>query len=288
MARAIISIKQLRYADLLASYLKSQNIPVTVATDTEKNSYQIVLDDDSQYAIARDLCQEFVNNPNHKKYQVAAWQHSERTNVPISGPSPRSYRRWLVAMRRAPFTSLVLLLCSIIFAASLLGLFTSIASWLQILPFEQLVTSQQWWRLIGPAFIHFSAVHFIFNLLWWSMLGAQVERKFGSSFLLLLFVFTALVSNVAQLLISGPNFGGLSGVVYGLVGFVWIVGVLKPRWGLQMPTPIVGFMLIWLVLGYADVLWVNMANSAHTAGLLCGCALAWLTAVGSGITPRSE
>jgi GlpG protein len=33
-------------------------------------------------------------------------------------------------------------------------------------------------------------------------------------------------------------------------------------------------MLVWLVLGYADILWVNMANAAHTAGLITGCLMA--------------
>ena len=46
--------------------------------------------------------------------------------------------------------------------------------------------------------------------------------------------------------------------------------------GLQLPNAIVGFMLVWLVLGYADILWVNMANAAHTAGLITGCVMAAL------------
>jgi len=41
-------------------------------------------------------------------------------------------------------------------------------------------------------------------------------------------------------------------------------------------------MLVWLLLGFADVLWVNMANAAHTAGLMSGCVMAWLLTLGSG------
>jgi GlpG protein len=93
--------------------------------------------------------------------------------------------------------------------------------------------------------------------------------------LLVLFVFSAAASNVAQLVVSGPNFGGLSGVVYALVGCVWWLGWLKPAWGLSLPKPIVGFLLVWLVVGYLDVLPVSMANTAHTVGLICGCLFAW-------------
>ena len=129
-------------------------------------------------------------------------------------------------------------------------------------------------------------VHFVFNLLWWCMLGGRIEHKLGTSFLILLFVITAVVSNLAQLIAAGPNFGGLSGVVYGVLGFVWFIGWLRPSWGIDLPKPVIGFMLLWLILGYADILWVNMANAAHTAGLVSGCAIAWFLHLGAGSKDR--
>ncbi|HCB16472.1 MAG TPA: rhomboid family intramembrane serine protease GlpG, partial [Alteromonas sp.] len=278
----LIAISQLRYADSLASYLKSQRIPVQVHHVPEEDQYVLVLDNDNDHARAMEICQTFIKAPNDPKYQQAAWQHSERTDVPVEQAPGNSMRRWLVSLRRSPVTGVILILCTLIFGASLVGLFQPIAAALMIMPLGNLLQNHEWWRLLGPAFIHFSVLHFIFNLLWWSMLGSQVERKFGSSFIIILFVVTALVSNLAQLMVSGPNFGGLSGVVYGLVGFVWITGWLRPQWGLYLPKAIVGFMLVWLLLGFADVLWVNMANAAHTAGLMSGCVMAWLLTLGSG------
>ena len=111
------------------------------------------------------------------------------------------------------------------------------------------------------------------------MIGAQIEKKLGFSTIQMVFTLSAVASNVAQLLVSGPAFGGLSGVVYAVMGFVWWLGWLKPSWGLSLPTSIIGFMLIWLVLGYADILWVSMANTAHTVGLVSGCLLASLLSV---------
>tara|TARA_B100000780_G_scaffold275731_2_gene242941 strand:+ start:761 stop:1624 length:864 start_codon:yes stop_codon:yes gene_type:complete len=282
VAKPLIAISQLRYADSLASYLKSQRIPVQVHHVPEEDQYVLVLDNDNDHARAMEICQTFIKAPNDPKYQQAAWQHSERTDVPVEQAPGNSMRRWLVSLRRSPVTGVILILCTLIFGASLVGLFQPIAAALMIMPLGNLLQNHEWWRLLGPAFIHFSVLHFIFNLLWWSMLGSQVERKFGSSFIIILFVVTALVSNLAQLMVSGPNFGGLSGVVYGLVGFVWITGWLRPQWGLYLPKAIVGFMLVWLLLGFADVLWVNMANAAHTAGLMSGCVMAWLLTLGSG------
>ena len=119
------------------------------------------------------------------------------------------------------------------------------------------------------------------------MLGAKIERTLGISMLLIVFLVSATVSNAAQALFSDPVqgnlflFGGLSGVVYAVMGFVWWLGWLRPIWGLSLPNSIVGFMLVWLVLGYAHILWVNMANAAHTAGLISGCLLAATLSLGS-------
>lgn len=154
-------------------------------------------------------------------------------------------------------------------------------------PISVLSQNHEWWRLLGPAFIHFSVLHIVFNLLWWGSLGAKIERVLGVSMLLIVFVVSAIVSNVAQAMFTAPVqgnlllFGGLSGVVYAVMGFVWWLGWLRPSWGLSLPNSIVGFMLVWLVLGYADILWVNMANAAHTAGLISGCLLAALLSIGT-------
>ena len=172
-----------------------------------------------------------------------------------------------------------------VFVSSSFYLFRDVLISLPIVPFEMLVASNEWWRLIGPVFIHFSIMHLVFNLLGWWVFGSRIERTIGVSVLVILFLLSAVISNLAQLFISGPNFGGLSGVVYAVLGFVWWIGWLRPQWGLSVPKPFVGVMLIWLVLGYLDVLWVSVANTAHTAGLLVGCGLAWVLARQSETNP---
>ncbi|MCC5855207.1 MAG: rhomboid family intramembrane serine protease [Idiomarina sp.] len=135
-------------------------------------------------------------------------------------------------------------------------------------PFGALDSSQPW-RIVTPAFLHFSAMHLVFNLFWWWYLGGRIELHLGSKALIGLFFFTAIVSNLAQFMLSGPNFGGLSGVVYGLLGFSTIMSLGRggPLW---LPSGLVIFMVAWLVVGYMNILWVNMANEAHLGGLLSG------------------
>ena len=130
-------------------------------------------------------------------------------------------------------------------------------------------------RILTPAFFHFSLLHITFNTLWWWQLGGDIERQLGKGSLIHVLLLTAVVSNLGQFMVSGPNFGGLSGVVYGLFGYVWWLGWLLPEKCLSLSKPIIGFMLFWLLLGYTSFMPINVANTAHLLGLISGCCLAY-------------
>lgn len=285
MGHPLIAFNQQSPAHLLANYLTSQNITANVVQSDKE--FVVVLNEDAHIDRAKIIAEGFLANPTHPKYQQAAWDSGKNVQLAPSG-SGFSMGNIIADAVKAPFTSVVFILCVAVYGLSLLGMFAPIAQHLLMQPFSVLAQNQEWWRLLGPAFIHFSALHIIFNLLWWAMLGAKIERTLGMSMLLIVFIVSATISNAAQAIFSEPVqgnlylFGGLSGVVYAVMGFVWWLGWLRPGWGLSLPNSIVGFMLVWLVLGYADILWVNMANAAHTAGLISGCLLAAALSLGSG------
>ena len=268
-------------AYLLAGYLRKQDIETEVSQQGGEMPYVLCLIQLDQKEQALAITEGFLCQPHDPKYQQTAWEQD--TAVKLSQPSSMSENlpSWRDAMG-VPFTSSVLLLCLAVFVLFELGAQQFLFSSLHFEPVGQLFDNQQWWRLLGPAFIHFSLMHIAFNLLWWWTLGGQIERILGIGVLSSVFFIIALISNYSQFLVNGPNFGGLSGVVYGVLGFVWIYGWKRPESGLSISTPIVGFMLIWLVLGYADLLWVSMANTAHTSGLLCGVGLGLLLSAKGG------
>lgn len=78
------------------------------------------------------------------------------------------------------------------------------------------------------------------------------------------------ISNWVQFLFVGFNFGGLSGVVYGLFGFCWIYSVMCFNELFLVSNSIVGFMLVWFILGFVDMLLVSMVNWVYLVGLLVG------------------
>lgn len=136
------------------------------------------------------------------------------------------------------------------------------------------------WRLVTPAFIHFGLFHIVFNMLWTWELGRLIEWRQGGVLLIALLLITAAVSNLAQYVVSGPLFGGMSGVVYGLFGYIWLQGITNPKFAVKMNPAVVKLLLVWFVICWTGILemvfGIAIANTAHTAGLLSGVTLSLL------------
>jgi GlpG protein len=268
----LVKVSQHNIALLFANYLTSINIQAKV--EQEGNEY-IIYCRVSELDQAKDIFAEFIADPYQEKYQQAAWNNGEVADVNDNSPSLIMSFKQQFLDHAGWVTLTVFALCWLVFIASLLGLARPA---FQLLHFYPELTLDAFFesplRLLGPALFHFSWLHIVFNTMWWWQLGGSVERILGKGALINLFLITALFSNLGQFMVTGPNFGGLSGVVYGLVGYVWWYGWLAPEKGLTISKPIIGFLLFWLLLGYADVLPVNMANTAHLLGLVSGCLLA--------------
>jgi GlpG protein len=192
----------------------------------------------------------------------------------------------LNALRPFPVTA-GLLVCSLLGFSVVY--FNAPVSWVAALtftPFELTAAGPvfgepgaQLWRLVTPAFLHFGWLHIAFNALWTWEFGRRIEARAGSLSTLGLFLAVAMVSNVAQYLFGGPGlFGGMSGVVYGFLGFAVVAERIYPRWALGLPPGVVVLMLGWLVacvLGVVEVLGFGaIANAAHIGGLAAGAVLA--------------
>jgi GlpG protein len=141
----------------------------------------------------------------------------------------------------------------------------------------------QFWRLFTPIFIHFGFMHLAFNLTMTWQFGELLERRIGLLRFSGLVLILALSSNLAQFYTSGPAFGGLSGVLYGLFGYFWIISKLNPGFGYQINPSAVKMLLVWFALGWFNFFGllgnISIANMAHTGGLLMGMLLAYLQSV---------
>lgn len=157
------------------------------------------------------------------------------------------------------------------------------------------VRAGQVWRLFTPALLHFGMIHLIVNMISLLYLGMAIESRLGLGWLLALVVGLGVFSHVAQYLLAGglatvdgrtmlvtsSNFGGMSGTLYGLFGYIWFKGRYHPEVGLRLSRSEVNWGLIWFMLCWIGALG-PIANVAHTAGLLAGILL------GAMPVPRTE
>lgn len=226
----------------------------------------IVLDEPEQFDLARTTLDDWLANPNDPQFNQAAWNSNQALTQ--SGKVSLGASGWWQQL--GLLTRLVFVICVAVYASRwFMG--WQLYEWLFFADSWQGIAAQPW-RVLTPMFLHLSALHIIFNMLWWMDLGAMVERVQSTRQLLLVTVITSLAANILQFSVTGPNFGGLSGVVYGLLGYIWMYSRTNPASGLMIRKPVVVFMLIWLV-----VCWVGLsgmvANEAHFGGLASGCVL---------------
>ncbi len=146
-------------------------------------------------------------------------------------------------------------------------------------PFLADVRQGQVWRLFTPMFLHFGMLHLIFNMWWLKELGTMIETRESLGRLVLLVAVSAGISNLAQYAWAGPNFGGMSGVVYALLGYIWAKSRFEPGSHLALARETLMIMMIWLFVCMIPG-FMNIANAAHVAGLVSGGLLGWVGAGG--------
>ncbi|HTU88820.1 MAG TPA: rhomboid family intramembrane serine protease [Gemmataceae bacterium] len=149
------------------------------------------------------------------------------------------------------------------------------------------------WRLVTPIFIHFGIWHIVFNIWCLYVLGGAIERRRGRGRYLALVLATAILSNLAQYFLghigSGaplaslprqPGFGGMSGVVYGLFGYIWMKTRFQPELGLLIDRTNIIIMMGWFFLCMTPLIHTivpqGVANVAHAAGLLAGMLIGYV------------
>ncbi len=166
-------------------------------------------------------------------------------------------------------------------ATCTLAIAASTASWTGIADLSGcLETSDisrgEWHRLLTSTILHTDILHLCFNLYWLWTLGTYLEAQFGARWYISLLLCFGFVSSAWEWALFDGGIG-LSGIGYGLFGFLWVLSKRDETYtNCISRDTIVGFM-IWLLLCIAGSLSGEMqvANTAHVAGLAAGAALGW-------------
>ena len=279
--RQIGSIEDREQVERFAAYLVSLGISCSV--DTGNSGHIVWVHEEDRVAQAKEELAQFRNESDHERYRNATRKAAAVVEAKIQQAVATRRRtidlrdRWAKpTIEHGPATFGMMALMVIV--AVLTGLepakheeFT-----LRLLFSNDGTLSAIWsgevWRLVSPVFLHTRILHFLFNLIALRDLGLLVEYRLGTPKFSGMVLVIAVLSNAAQFAMSGTGFGGMSGVNYGLFGYIWVRSRLDPESGFGLNSTTITYMLGWYVLCFVGLV-PNVANWAHAGGLMVGAAM---------------
>lgn len=276
--RALELSREVDLADY-SRYLKSANFPHRISWQGDAQVVWVESEEAAQ--LAREVFERFLNGQLSLEDQRV-------------GANRFSFKQILQLLIASPLTMTILLANVICFPVTQ-GLINNNdpGDWLPLLTFSDFIfmggqirfadlsytlEAGQWWRLLTPMLLHFGWLHLVFNMLWVWEFGRRIELLSGPLLLLGLVLLSSLLANLTQYFLYGVGlFGGMSGVVFGLIGYAMV-------WDKRLPESLHGvspgiyiFMLVYLVVGFTgaiDLLGLGtIANGAHLGGLVAGVLL---------------
>jgi membrane associated rhomboid family serine protease len=135
--------------------------------------------------------------------------------------------------------------------------------------------NREYWRLFTALFLHYGAVHLLFNLFALYVLGPALERLIGSLRFVACYLLSGLGSTagVVGLTIFGfiqpAELVGASGSVMGIVG-AWAGFLLQHRYDPRAKERLLNILLIVAIQIVFDISTPQVSMSAHICGLLTG------------------
>ncbi len=272
--RSIGSLQDEQQARLFGEYLYVKGIDNDVEA-ASNGTWEVWVHDEDQLDQATELLVRFQEKPDEKEVQAVASEADKKRRLE---EEEQKKAATLYKTRDDLFTTYVgggmgtvtmILIAVSVLVAIVSGLGSNIRPVRFLFLELPRVMDGQIWRIFTPIFLHFGLMHILFNMLWLKDLGGMVERYLGSRFLIAFVLVVAGLSNIAQVLHTGPMFGGMSGVVYGLLGFVWMKGKFDPFSKVYLHSTTVWMMGIWYFLCLFGLMG-NIANTVHTVGLVAG------------------
>ncbi len=276
------------------SYLRHSGLPHTTTIEGDD---QVVWAENEQ---AAKVIQEV--------YRVFAAGKLPKIDVRIGANSVRA-KHILPVLFAAPLTLTLLLATVICFPVTMEYLETRrLGDWLPMFTLTEVarmggaiqfanlahtIETGQWWRLVSPMLLHFGWLHLVFNSLWLWEFGRRIEHRCGALMLLLVVLVGSAVANLMQYYLYGVGLvGGMSGVVFALLGYAMIWDKRFPDEQMGIQPGIYIFMLVYLVVGFTGAFDFlssgSIANGAHMGGLIGGIAVALLFSVTRARTSNTK
>jgi len=282
------TIAEEQQARRLADFLLTQGIETRIDPNSDGCAVWII--DERHLEQGREELERFVDNPTDARYDGAA-----RAAESIRKETAQKHRqakkniievrsRWQRPLaQRAPVTFALMAVSIGVFIFEwisgddggvyrLLTIDSHVVRDMFTAPAFGLmdIKNGQVWRLITPIFLHADIIHILFNMWMTHFFGTQIESRQKLWQMALLVLVIAVSSNLGEYFVSGPAFRGMSGVVYGMFGFVWMKARTNPFSGYYLNRSTVVILVGWFFLCLSGITRLPIANTAHGVGLAVG------------------
>lgn len=128
----------------------------------------------------------------------------------------------------------------------------------------------QWWRLVTAGFLHGSLLHIAMNM--WVMfdLVAEVEQFYGSSRLVIIYIFSSIAGFFLSLVWAPSSLSiGASAACFGLIGCMMALGLRRDH---PLAQAIRSYYRRWAIYGliFSFMPFMHIDIAAHVGGLVGG------------------
>ncbi|MDX8341826.1 rhomboid family intramembrane serine protease [Rossellomorea sp. YZS02] len=152
--------------------------------------------------------------------------------------------------------------------------------------YNPLMIEGEWWRLVTPIFLHIGLLHLLMNTLALYYLGMAVEKMFGRTRFVVIYLLSGVTGTLASFLFTSNLSAGASGAIFGCFGALLYFGVLHPSTFFRTMGPnIIGVILLNLALGFSLP---GIDNAGHLGGLIGGFLVAGIVSLPHNVRPLKQ
>jgi rhomboid protease GluP len=179
---------------------------------------------------------------------------------------------------RSLFTTpygIIIIICCVVFALPSFGLVSQDYIWGNFMKVNSAINSGEKWRLFTSIFLHADFFHLLFNMYSLFILGGAFMQVFGylgknpNLSFILVFVVAGICGSLASYYFNPSPSLGASGAIFGLIGALFAVALLKGQTEMLMSYAyIIGLNLVFGFLPGS-----NLDNSGHIGGVLGGMGM---------------
>ena len=137
-----------------------------------------------------------------------------------------------------------------------------------------LISNGEYYRLLTSEFLHAGIVHISMNMYSLYIIGKLVEKIYGKSRYLIIYMASGIFASLLSYLLSNSMSVGASGAIFGIMGATLVMAYkLRERIGKEFLINVISVIVINLIFSVSVP---NIDLFAHLGGFISGTVLSWI------------